>query len=168
MKKFLLVPAFAVAVLGAAVSCDNNDDDQVVTTDTYPQMRDIRANLASPNFSTVQNLDIPTTDVVLVYRNVNSNISGGAVWQLLPKTFYLGNGRELDYNFLFNSQQVEIYSEANFDQTTMSAAESAKYLNNQQFRIVLVPASASKNASVNYEDYDSVVRYFNLNESQVK
>jgi hypothetical protein len=28
-------------------------------------------------------------------------------WQLVPKTYYLANNRELEYNFLFNSQKVE-------------------------------------------------------------
>ncbi|HAI80078.1 MAG TPA: hypothetical protein DCL65_03485, partial [Chryseobacterium sp.] len=74
----------------------------------------------------------------------------------------LSNGRELDYNFLFDTANIEIYTEANFDQATFTAAEATQYLNNQRFRIVLVPASQGKNAGVNYSDYNSVIKFYNI------
>jgi sucrose-6-phosphate hydrolase SacC (GH32 family) len=57
--------------------------------------------------------------VVLVYRNYNSN----SVLQQFgnSKTYYLSNNAELDYNFMFDSGSVEIYTEANFDQSTMTS-----------------------------------------------
>ena len=63
---------------------------------------------------------------------------------------------------------MEIFTEANFDQATMTAAEATTYLNNQQFRVVLVPASQGKNANVDYRDYNSVIRFYNLDDSHVK
>ncbi len=74
----------------------------------------------------------------------------------------MSGGRELDYNFLFDAANVEIYTEANFDQATFTTAEANQYLNNQRFRIVLVPASAGKNTNVNYSDYQSVIKYYNI------
>ena len=158
MKNYFTI--LLLAIFGfLAVSCtDRNDDD-----DTYPMMRDITGTFNSGNSYTIsQGINITSTDVVLVYRNINSGSSGSAVWQLIPKTEYLTGGRELDYNFLFDTANIEIYTEANFDQTTFTAAEATQYLNNQRFRIVLIPASQGKNANVNYNDYNSVIKFYNI------
>jgi hypothetical protein len=81
---------------------------------------------------------------------------------MIPKTEYLSGGRELDYNFLFDQSNVEIYTEANFDQATFTTAEANSYINNQRFRIVLVPASKGKNANLDYSDYNSVIKFYNI------
>ena len=91
------------------------------------------------------------------------------MWQLIPKTYYLSERKKINYNYIFDESKVEIYTEANFDQTTMTTAEKNTYLNNQTFRIVLVPASRASRTSaaapkVNYEDYNAVVKYYNLKE----
>lgn len=162
MKKYFSIMFLALLAI-FAVSCEDDRNDDFADNDTYPLMRDITGSFNSGNSYTItQGIDISTTDVVLVYRDINSGNSNGSVWQLLPKTEYLTNSRELDYNFLFDSQNIEIYTEANFDQATLLPAESAMYLNNQRFRIVLVPAAQVKNANLNYSDYDSVIKYFNI------
>lgn len=151
-------------------SCDNNDDVvQVEDQDTIAQMRDITGNFNTGNgFTITQGINILNTDVVLVYRNINSNTNAAGVWQLLPKTYFLSGGREFDYNFLFDAQNLEIFTDANFDETTMSPAENASYLTNQTFRIVLVPANASKGTvTVDHNDYNAVVKYYNLDDSKV-
>ncbi len=168
MKKYFLLSALSVFSLGALQSCvdDRIDDDPYYQDqDTYAVMRDVNGTLSAGNNYTIsQNINIPSTDVVLVYRNINSNSTSGIVWQQIPKTEYLAGGRELDYNFLFNTEAVEIYSEANFDQTTMTPAEAGQFLQNQRFRIVLVPASQGKIAGLDYSDYNAVVKHFNLKE----
>lgn len=147
-----------------AVSCTDRNDDVVVQDNPYtPLMLDVNANLTLANdFTVLQGVTLNSTDVVLVYRNINSNSTSAAAWQLLPKTEFLSNGRELDYNFLFNTQNVEIYTEANFDQTLLTANEAAQYLMNQRFRIVIVPAKQGKNANLKYEDYQSVIKFYNI------
>lgn len=161
MKKLFTIALLATISFTAITCTDRNDE--VVTTDTYSKMRDITGNLNSGNQYTItQGIDIAQTDVVLVYRDINSNSNLSSVWQLLPKTEFLSGGRELDYNFLFDSQNVEVFTEANFDQSLLTSTEAGQYLNNQRFRIVLVPASATKNAPVNYEDYQSVIKYYNI------
>ncbi len=155
MKRYL--PLFLLSLFGLFVmSCDNTDSrDDGQDYDTYPVMTDVSGSFSSSNdYSLTQGIQIAQSDVVLVYRNTAT--SGSAVWQLIPKTEYLSDGRELDYNFLFDSSLVEIYTEANFDQNTMSSAEKAQYLNSQQFRIVLVPAS--KAAEVDTSNYQEVMR----------
>ncbi len=161
MKKYFTI--LLLAIFGfTAITCSDRTED-VVATDTYSKMRDVTGTLDASNQYTIsQGIDIAQTDVVLVYRNINSNTNQTAVWQLLPKTEFVGGVRELDYNFLFDSQNVEIFTEANFDQALFTPAEAAKYLVNQRFRIVLVPASATKSTAVNYEDYKSVIKYYNI------
>ncbi len=170
MKKYFTL--MILAVLGGlfVMSCDRTDTVVTEDNDTYPVMKDVTGTFTNGNTYTLsQSLNIANSDVVLVYRNYNSNTSNSAVWQLIPKTYYLNGGNELDYNFLFDASEVKIYTEANFDQTTMTTAEKNTYLNNQTFRIVLVPASRASRTSaaapkVNYEDYNAVVKYYNLKE----
>lgn len=163
MKKLLTIALLATFGF-SAISCDDRNDEVLVQdNDTYSVMTDLTGSLNSGNqYTLTQGINIAQSDVVLVYRDINSNSNLSSVWQLLPKTEFLGGGRELDYNFLFDSQNVEIYTEANFDQTLLTAIEAGQYLTNQRFRIVLVPASPTKNASVNYEDYQSVIKFYNI------
>lgn len=177
MRKFFPIVMLAFVSL-FTYSCDNNDDVVVDNTQQYeyPQMKDFTGNLnSSNNFTLTVPIGIPTTDVVLVYRNVGSGTGTNAVWQLIPKTYYLDNNvsfpanRELDYNFDFTTVDVQITSRANFNQSTqMTVTETNSYLNNQMFRVVLIPTVAGKNANtVDYNDYKAVVKYFNLNDSNV-
>ncbi|AZA81954.1 hypothetical protein C1637_24835 [Chryseobacterium lactis] len=174
MKKIL--PFILLAGIGfLSYSCDNKDD-VVVQQNANFQMKDITGTFTganNANFTISQGLGLKSTDVLLVYRNINSNSGGSTIWQQIPKTYFLTNNRELDYNFLFNSQNVDISTKANFDQTTMTAAEANTYLNNQTFRLVIVPANTtgtsnkSAKAPVDYSDYNAVVKYYNLNDSNV-
>lgn len=167
---------FMMLALGSffIYSCDSNDDvivQQGDDYDTYSQMRDITGSLnSSNNYAINVPINISNTDVVLVYRKVEG------VWQALPKNYYLNDvnglpfGRELEYNFVFDTQTVQIRTESNFNQTTeISASENNQYLANQTFRVVLVPASAAKMSnSVDLTDYNAVVKYFNLDASKIK
>ncbi|MFC7346831.1 hypothetical protein ACFQO9_08910 [Chryseobacterium zhengzhouense] len=177
MRKFFPILMLAF-VSFFTYSCDNNDDVIVDNTQPYeyPQMKDFTGSLnSSNNFTLSVPINIPATDVVLVYRNVGSGSGTNAVWQLIPKTYYLDDNisfpadRELDYNFDFTTLDVEITSRANFNQATqMTAAETNMYLNNQIFRVVLIPTVAGKNANaVDHSDYNAVIKYYNLNDQNV-
>ncbi len=165
MKKIL--PILLLAFVSLFIfSCDNNNTDN----DTYSQVRDVTGSFNSGNsYAFTQGINIQGTDVVLVYRNL------GSAWQLIPKMEYLPDatgmptGREFQYNFVFDSQNVQIrIDDENFNLSTgLNSPEVNQYLNNQRFRIVLVPASAAKNSEVNYEDYNSVIKYYHINDSNV-
>ncbi|OCA71919.1 hypothetical protein BBH99_13270 [Chryseobacterium contaminans] len=179
MRKIL--PLILLAGLGfLTYSCDNSNDDPVVVNpgkdnDTFPIMMDATgAFTAANNYTLTADINIQATDVVLVYRKE------GNMWQQIPKTYYIDDvtglptNRELDYNFKFNSSEVNVETKANFNQgTQMTSAETAKYLNNQTFRIVLVPADPAKKTakasnSVDFSDYNAVVKYYNIDESKVQ
>ncbi|MFN4363480.1 hypothetical protein [Chryseobacterium hispalense] len=166
MKKYF--PILLLAFVSLFIfSCKDDDTD----FDTYSQSRDATGTFTSSNnFTLSMDISIESTDVVLVYRRV------GNAWESIPKTYYLSNvtgyptGRELDYNFDFNTSEVNIRTAANFNQITeMSPSEATQYLSNQTFRIVLVPASAGKNTnSIDTTDYNAVVKYYNIDESRIK
>jgi hypothetical protein len=169
MKKFL--PILLIAFVSLFIfSCDDNNDDTPYTdNDTYSQMRDVTGTFTNANsYAFTQGINIQSTDVVLVYRYL------GDSWQLIPKMMYLPNatgmptGREFQYNFVFDSQNVQIsVDDENFNLSTgLTSAEANQYLNSQKFRIVLVPASSGK-TSIDYSDYNAVVKYYNLDESKV-
>jgi hypothetical protein len=172
MKKIL--PFLLMAFVGLfAYSCDDKDDVVVQgqDNDTFSRMKDVTGSFTSTNtYAFTQGISIQNTDVVLVYR------WAGNAWQQIPKTVHLANsgtmptGRVFDYNFVFDSQNVQIrIDDQNFNLSTeITSTEISQYLNQQKFRIVLVPADpAGKKASVDYADYNAVVKYYNLNESKV-
>lgn len=177
MKK--IFPILMLSLAGfASYSCNDNDDDILVQNQAdVPKVRDVTASFNSGNsFQFTQGINILNTDVVLVYRNINSNGFGNAVWQMIPKTFFIQDsanfptGRELDYNFDFTASDVLIRTESNFNQTTeLTANETSRYLTNQTFRIVLVPANANKtSAPVDHSDYNAVIKYYQLDDRNVK
>ncbi|SFI84816.1 hypothetical protein SAMN05421638_1168 [Kaistella treverensis] len=171
MKKYFLVALLGIFSFGALTSCtDRNDDVLVQDNDTYSVVLDINSTNfvkdANNQYTISRNFTSPlfNTDVVLIYRKAGTGTDGSPVWQLIPRTIYLSNGRELDYDFDFTKNDIQIYADGNYDVST-----TPEYLNNQTFRVVLVPTSSGmKNASVNYNDYYSVIKFYNIDDSKVK
>ena len=122
---------------------------------------DITANFNPGNsYSVSQGLSINSTDVVLVYRQSGVD-NGNPIWQQIPRTLFLTEG-ELDYDFDFTKNDVLIKAGGTIDFSLQNAAFIANYLSNQRFRIVLVPASKGKNAQVDFSDYQSVIKFYNI------
>lgn len=171
MKKYLLLSGLSIFTMTTVVSCSDSVSDPVNNqdNDTYSVAYDATGSFsAANNYTLIKDLPamLVNTDVVLVYRK--KKVSNGAiVWEQIPKTKYLTQG-ELDYDFDFTTSDIQIFTTANFDQATMNATDKNTYLNNQTFRMVVVPAAAGKSANVNYADYNSVVNYYGINTSNVK
>ncbi len=158
----------------AAVSCtDRNNDvnNQVITSDndTYPVVLDI-ANVNftnSPQFG--YNISRSFTkplfneDVVLIYRKAGSD-NGATVWQSIPRSIYIDATKRFDYDFDFSKNDIKIYAAGNYD-----ISANPEFLNNQTFRVVLVPATpGGKNANVDYSNYNNVIKYFKIDDTKVK
>lgn len=146
-------------------SCDNRDE--VIApqdNDTYARVIDYK-NISftnTPNgFRIARNLPFVMydSDVVLIYRQTGTLNNGSPVWQSIPTTLYLQQG-ELDYDFDFSKVDFTIYADG-----TYNIGTTPEFLNNQTFRVVMVPASF-KNANVDYKDYNSVIKYFNIDDSK--
>lgn len=153
------------------MSCDRNNVDN----DTYSTVYDINENFVKSGTSnSLYGINkqftnaLYNSDVVLIYRQDGTS-EGSPIWKLLPKTYFLTQG-ELDYSFDFTKNDVQIYANANFDMVAQDAAFKNSYLNNQKFRIVIVPASfgARNSSGVNHDDYNAVIKYYKINDSKVK
>lgn len=170
---------FSFAIIGmlafTAVSCDrNNDNVQVENTDTYSRVYDVNANMiksATDNSLYGFNGSLPVvlfdSDVILIYRQ--SGVSNGnPIWQILPTADFLAQG-ELNYKFDFTKNDFQIFADADFDLFAQSTAFKNQYLNNQKFRVVLVPADFGKSVNgKDYNDYYDVIKRFNIDDSKVK
>ncbi len=170
MKKLLFLLSMSILAI-TVFSCRSNDNN--VDNDTYPVALNIQENFQNSTGSTANYLygihksftqPLGANDVVLIYRQDSS--SGTSVWKLLPKSYYFTQG-VLDYHFDFTRNDIQIYADANFDMNAMDSNFKNTYLNNQVFRVVLIPASG-KNASIKYDDYDAVIKYYKIDESKIQ
>lgn len=106
-------------------------------------------------------------ETVLVYRLTGTVNPTTPVWQLIPRTIYLDNGNELDYDFDFSKVDFIITARG-----TYNLLNTPQYIDNQTFRIVIIPAAFSTTGkSVNkadYSDYNAVIKQFNIDDSNIK
>lgn len=100
------------------------------------------------------------SDVILIYRVTGTIDSTTPIWQLIPRTLFLTQG-ELDYDFDFSKEDFTIYAGGTYDLSL-----TPQYINNQTFRIVIVPGSFS--ASINKNSYTDVMAALNIKESQIQ
>ncbi|MBB6680161.1 collagen-like protein [Aequorivita sp. 609] len=85
------------------------------------------------------------SDVVLVYRyEGQAGIGGGTmadVWSPLPQNIFYNNGDIIQYIFTNTFVDVQMIIEGNFDLSTLN---DGSVLDNQTFRIAVVPAEFAK------------------------
>lgn len=168
MKKYFSLFLAAIVAL-FVVSCNDSTSNPTQDDDTYSTTYDITASFAPDNngdytISRTFNTPIPASDVILVYRKSGTD-GGNTVWQQIPRTLFLNEG-ELDYDFDFTRADVQLYAGGTIDLGAQSSTFKNTYLNNQTFRIVIVPSAAGK-AKVDYSDYNAVIKYFGINDSKV-
>jgi hypothetical protein len=100
------------------------------------------------------------SDQILIYRLTGTIDSSTPIWQSIPRTLFLPQG-ELDYDFDFSKEDFTIYAGG-----TYNLALTPQLLNNQTFRIVIIPGYFSK--SIDKNNYQAVVKALNINENQVQ
>jgi hypothetical protein len=100
--------------------------------------------------------------MVLVYR-LSGTFQGEDVWKLQPETYYFGDGTlDFEYNFDFTRYDVNVYMNG-FD----LASITSEYRLNQIFRVVIVPGYFGNKSSMDYSDYNAVVKTLKIDEAQV-
>jgi len=104
--------------------------------------------------------NIYASDVILIYRLSGTIDSNTPIWQPIPRTLFLPQG-ELDYDFDFSKEDFTIYAGGNYNLSL-----TPQYLNNQTFRIVIVPGSFS--GKLNKSSYADVIAALNINESKIQ
>ncbi|HLN96196.1 MAG TPA: hypothetical protein VK183_11230, partial [Flavobacterium sp.] len=109
--------------------------------------------------------DLYDEETVLIYRltdTFNSNGETVPVWQLIPRTLFLEEG-ELDYDFDFSKKDFFIYAGGTFD-----VATTPEFINDQTFRIVVIPGYFANRRAVDYNDYNAVMQFYGIDDSNVK
>ena len=172
MKKILLL----FTALGALTlsSCSNDDDNVAVVdggTDTIAEVFEVNNVNFAPDVDGNYQITVPLdpvifgNDVVLVYRLTGSDPQGNDVWSLTPNFVY-NNFGEVRYTSDFSLNSVAIYLDSDYLITQTPAL-----LQNQVFRIVIVPGSTNgqaKAAKVDFKDYTAVIKHYGINDSNVK
>lgn len=168
MKK--IIPFLFVAIFGfLSFSCtDDDNNQQFVDYDTYP----VAVDLTNVNFEWVNNSSwqiartfetpIVETDMLLMYLRVGTTNNNAPIWQQIPITMYLNNGEEIDYNFDFSRYDFVIYAGGTVD---LDTPEYINYITNKTFRVLIVPADYGKTGNLDYSDYESVVKFYNIDDS---
>lgn len=162
MKRLILLLAISTTFLFQG--CTTKEE---VHADLLAEVFQVTTSFnAANNFSKliILNPSIYNSDMVLVYRLFDV-INGQSLWRQLPQAVYLVQG-ELDYNFDFTRNDINIFLESNFDLNTLGATWSQ----NQVFRVVIIPGylSNKNNKAVDFNDYNAVVKAFNIKDNQIK
>lgn len=109
------------------------------------------------------NPNIFDSDNILIYRLSGTIDPQTPIWQLIPRTLYLNEG-ELDYDYDFSAVDFTIYAGG-----TYNLATTPEFIDNQTFRIVIIPGYFSNRGSaVDLNDYDAVIKAFNIDDSNIK
>ncbi len=166
MKKITYLFAFIGMII--LQSCTVNEvNEDTVDNDTISEVFEVTTSFgASNNFSRLVTFNPPiyASDMVLVYH-LYDVVNGSDVWRLMPQTYYFDNGVELDYNFDFTRFDVNIFLDSNASLTSFSSA----WLQNQTFRIVVIPAYLSgKGVTVDYSDYNETLKMYGLENAKIK
>jgi hypothetical protein len=105
--------------------------------------------------------DVFPADVPLVYIKWDELDDGTELWRQLPQSAYLEQGI-LTYNFDFTTADFSLFLDGTVPDF---AALDPIYLNNQVFRIVVVPAEFLETARVGAKSYENVTKAFGIKES---
>ncbi len=158
-----IITLFAIVGMIAFSGCTTTDDLDSDTIAEVFELKNINFDYNGIDGYTIYrtlNPQIFPSDVILIYRLTGTIDASTPIWQQIPRTLYTSQG-ELDYDFDFSKEDFTIYAGGNYN-----LALTPQFLNNQTFRIVIVPASFSKTLDTN--NYISVMKALNLKENQVQ
>jgi len=166
MRKITLLFVFIGMI--TLQGCTVNEIEDNVDNDTISEVFEVTRSFNSGNnFSTFVDLGTPifASDMILVYH-LYDVVGGEDVWRLMPQTYYLNDGGEVDYNFDFTRNDVSIFLGANFPLINLSSA----WTQNQTFRIVIIPGFFSNRSAVqvDFNDYNAVIQAYGINPTSIK
>jgi len=169
MKKILLLLVLAVAF----TACEGDQGPPGFDgVNIVAQSFETTVDFTAPDYSVFvpypSNIEVFPNDMTLIYilfDEVPGNNGGTVdVWRLLPQTLYTDFG-EFQYNFDFTNGDATIFldgpASTNFNNLTTAD------LNNQTFRIVILPAELANNPLLDVTDYNAVMNLANLNTDDI-
>jgi hypothetical protein len=168
MKKIILFVSLIGLIMFTA--CETNNVVPQPDNDTIAEVFELKnVNFAINNqgqFEIFRNLtpNILGSDSILIYRLSGTVNPTTPIWQIIPRTLYLPQG-ELDYDYDFSKVDFTIYAGGNFNLT-----QAPSYLNNQTFRIVIIPGAFTNRLSspVDFSDYHAVIARYGINDRNIK
>jgi len=108
------------------------------------------------------------SDVVLVYilwdQTEDDNGDPVDIWRLLPQSVVFNNGDILQYNYDHTFFDVEIFLDGTVDFGSLDPS----YLQDQVFRIAVLPADYAKSNSLDVSDLSSVMRALKFNPGKIE
>ncbi|NAS30232.1 collagen-like protein [Flavobacteriaceae bacterium R38] len=162
MQKRLLTLIFPVILSLFVLSCDGEDgidgQDGALAQVFEVQIDFNQANNFSEIVTFPNSIEVFESDAILVFLLEGVDENGNDIFTPLPQNFFVNQGL-LQYSFNNTLFDVSIFLDANFDLGTLSA----DFTDNQDFRIVVVPAEFAQNATVNLNNFSEVMSAFNLN-----
>lgn len=166
MKK--LIPFLLIAFLSIFIVSCNSDDNNYIDNDTIAEVYEIKnENFTHENdyyYSLSKSFNRPlySGDMVLIFKQ-DGILNGNPIWVPLPKSYYLSEGY-LEYTYDFTINDIKIYADADFNLVNTS------YISGQTFRVLVVPAIQGRttNTTVDLKDYNSVIKYYNINDKNIK
>ena len=133
-----------------------------VETD-FTAANDYSVTLEYADFTDVE---IFESDVVLVYLNVGTaGEAGGSdvpVWRLLPQTYYVEGGT-MQYNYDYTFFDVNLFLDGDVPLGDLDPA----FLQDQIFRIAIIPADFAQTTGVNVSNYSEVMSTLKIQESEI-
>lgn len=118
-------------------------------------------------FSDFTNVEVFEEDVVLVYRldSVGTLNDGSTVdqWSLIPQNFFTDLGT-IQYVFNHTFIDVEIFIDGNYNLSNLNTG----FTDNQDFRIVIIPADFAENFNGDFSDFSAVMSALELSEKDVQ
>jgi hypothetical protein len=136
------------------------------------QSYEVERNFTAPNYrfrvTHPLNIEVLQTDMILVYLlwdEVPASNGGTIdVWRLLPQTVYSNVG-EFSYNYEATFVDVDIFLDG--PSSTNFGLIASDFVNNQVFRIVILPVDLASNPLLDITDYNSVMNLAGLDSSDI-
>ena len=169
MKKFYFILAIVIGMI-TLQSCvkeeiiqNNNVEVQVIEL--------TNANFTLQNeFTRKFNFNPPilNNDMILVYRLDGITNNNQDIWKQLPQVYFEpinGQLEEIEYNFDFTINDVYLYMYSTLPVQNLPF----EWTQNQIFRVVILPGYRARSASqVDFNDFNAVVKAYNLDLSKIK
>lgn len=161
MKKILLLLAVTVGMT-VTQSCEGPQGPQgepgySAEAETF-EIRNVDfINDGTGYYGIFYNLVPPilNSDSVLIYRLSGT---GPDVWEPIPETIYFNNGGELDYNYDFTTNDIQIYLGY-----TDTSVLTPQFIQGQVFRVVIIPGYLTN--KIGNKDYESVKAALKLSDA---
>ncbi len=98
------------------------------------------------------------TDIVMAFL-FNGVTNGEDIWTPLPQSFFVGNGRQVVYNYEHTISEIFLFLDGNTNLDDLSSS----FTDDQTFRIAIIPALNASAFNGNLNNYEEVMDFMKKN-----